>query len=106
MNDDSMIVHMHDDNGDEKDGMEKEEEEEEEEEEDDDDDSESFYEPWQCLSDREIGTATTHIVIMFNYRNTTHYLCDYGTQSNICTSFYKSMPSYLIKHTFLFDMTL
>ena len=55
-----MVVHMHDDNGYDNEGVEKEGDEgEEEEDEDDDDDSESFYEPWQCLSDREIGRGST-----------------------------------------------
>ena len=71
-NDDSMIVHMHGDHGDNnEDGgnddkeevgnveEEEEEKEEDEEEDEEDEESESFYEPWRCLSDREIGRGST-----------------------------------------------
>ena len=58
-NDDSMIVHTHNDNGDDRGNQEIEELEEEGEDEEEDENIESCYGPWQCLSDREIGRGST-----------------------------------------------
>ena len=70
-NDDSMIVHTHDDNGDDNNNLRneavvdvsgeyEEDDGEGDEDEEEDEDCESCYGPWQCLSDREIGNVAPY----------------------------------------------